>query len=191
MFFLCFHGPRRLPAEAGEHPRESPPVMLIPLFVLAMGAILAGYVNIEGYFDEYLRASSLIHRQALPGDLWLYLASASVAVTGIFLAWRRYGTAPKVDPDARLLGPVFRLWSATYYFDELYDRLFVQNLRRLARACLATDDYALDAAVGLVAAVPRGAGLIARLAQRGTLHAYALGMAIGLTAMLVLWHWLG
>ena len=66
----------------------------------------------------------------------------------------------------------------------------IRDRRRLARACLAADDYAVDAAVGAVAAVPRGAGGIARLTQRGTLHGYALGMAIGLAAMLVLWHWI-
>jgi NADH-quinone oxidoreductase subunit L len=190
MFFMCFHGPRRLPAEAGQHPHESPPVMLAPLFLLALGAILAGYVNVGGHFDRYVRASGLSVCEAAHDSRWLYLVSGSVALAGIGLAWLRYGAAPAVDPDARLLGRVFGFWSAGYYFNELYDRLFVRNLRRLARFCLATDDYAVDAAVGLVAAIPRGAGGIARLAQRGSLQGYALGMAIGLTAMLVLWHWL-
>ena len=43
MYFLCFHGPKRIPAEAGDHPHESPPVMIRPLYVLAFGAIFAGY----------------------------------------------------------------------------------------------------------------------------------------------------
>ena len=211
MFFLCFNGEKRLPAEAGGHPHESPPVMIAPLVVLALGAVFAGVLGIggvggslgetffflqpHGYFHHYLspETSSIVKAAAdhgaEGGSTWLLYVSMLVALAGIGLAWVRYGRAPQRDPDAALLGPLFRLWHAKYYVDELYERVFVRPLRGLGRVCFGTDNFGVDGLVWFVAAVPRGVGLTLRFAQRGVLQAYALSMVIGIVILLLLWRW--
>ncbi len=204
MFFLCFHGELRMPEEAGKHPHEST-TMIRPLYVLAAGAILAGYVGVHlggpvadsflgfltphGFFHSYISHSTLGHVEHGHGGLWLMYLSGAVAIGGIALAWVRYGRAPQVDPDARLLGGVFRLWHAKYYVDEIYDAVFVRPLRNLGRLCWATDNYGVDGLIWFVTAVPRGLGFALSFMQRGVLQAYALSMVIGLALLLVLWNW--
>ena len=206
MYFLCFHGPLRLPKEAGDHPRESPPVMIAPLYVLALGAIVAGYVGVtftmlmgdsflgflkpHGYFHHYLHASTVVVGEQHGGGLWLMYVSSAIAIAGIWLAWVRYGDAPVEDPDKAALGGLWRLWNAKYYLDELYDRLFVRPLRGLGRFFFATDNNGIDGLIWVVTAVPRAMGGGLRLLQNGALQGYALGMVIGLTVIVLLWRWL-
>jgi NADH-quinone oxidoreductase subunit L len=204
MFFLCFHGPLRLPAEAGEHPHEST-TMIRPLWVLAGGAVLAGYLGVSfggpasesflaifrphGLIHDFLHHSTIGHPEHGHGGLWLLYLSAGVALAGIALAWLRYGAAPVADPDARALGGLWRLWHAKYFVDEVYDALFVRPLRALGRLFFNTDNYGVDGVIWLVTAVPRGLGFALHYLQRGALQAYALSMVIGLVAILVLWSW--
>jgi NADH-quinone oxidoreductase subunit L len=205
MYYLCFHGPTRLPKEAGERPHESPPVMLRPLWVLAFGSIFAGYIGVwpavsasesflgflrpHGYFHHYLDASTVVSTGHAAGGLWLMYLSAAVAIAGIAFAWVRYGDAPEVDPDSVALRGLWRLWNAKYYVDEIYDRVFVRPLRSLGRFFFATDNNGIDGLIRVVCAVPRGLGAGLRFLQLGALQGYALGMVIGLAVLLLLWRW--
>jgi len=206
MYFLCFNGRKRLPAEAGDHPHEAPPVMLRPLYVLAFGAIFAGFLGVglhvsaghsflgflapHGYFHTYLHDSSIVTGlRGEPGGVGLMYVSAAVALAGIALAYVRFGKAPETDPDSVVLGPLWRLWHAKYYVDEIYDAAFVRPLRGLGRFFFGMDNHGIDGAIWLVTAVPRGLGGGLKLLQRGALQGYALGMAIGLAVLLVLWRW--
>ncbi len=203
MFFLCFHGRLRLPTEAGLHPREAPTVMMVPLMLLAIGAALSGYLGISfgrdgflalfephGLLHRYLGQSTVGHPQHGAGDPWLMYLSAAVSLAAIGLVWFRYGSAPQTEPDQRLLGPLWNLWNAKYYVDETYDRILVRPLRSLARLCFGTDNYAVDGLVWLVSAVSRGTAFALHFTQRGLLQGYALGMVIGLAALLLIWSWL-
>jgi NADH-quinone oxidoreductase subunit L len=207
MYFLCFGGSLRLPKAAGEHPHESPPVMIAPLYVLAAGAIFAGYVGVtlapassdaflgflkpHGYFHHYLHDSTIVKGvHEAGGGLWLMYVSAAVALGGIGLAWVRYGRAPVTDPDAVALGDVWRVLNAKYYVDELYDRVFVRPLRRLGEFCFGTDNYLIDGLIWTVAGVPRVLGAAMGLLQRGALQGYALTMAIGVALLVALWRWM-
>ncbi len=205
MFFLCFHGPKRLPEEAGHHPHESPPAMTVPLYVLALGAVFTGYLGVEfvgggesflgvfkphGFFHHYLASSTLVETWRASHSIWIAYVSAAVALAGIGLAWVRYGAAPQVDPDAKLLGPVFTLWNAKYYVDELYEAIFVQPLKRLGSFFFNIDKWGIDGLIWLVTAVPRALGFILHLFQRGALQAYAASMVIGVVVLLWLWDYL-
>jgi len=207
MYFLCFHGPKRLPPEAGEHPHEAPPVMLRPLYVLAAGSLFAGvllgvtlkfsiggsflgFMSPHGFFHSYLHDSTVAAGEHAGGGAWLMYPSALVAVGGIWLAWTRYGDAPQAEPDRATFGPLWTLWNAKYYFDEIYDAVCVRPLRALGDFCFATDRNGVDGLVWFVAALPRGAGFLLRFMQRGALQGYALGMVAGLALLLLLWSWM-
>jgi len=202
MFCLCFYGPTRLPEEAGSHPHDAPPVMIYPLVVLALGALVAGYVGVtpqfasnsflmifqpHGGFHEYLHGSTLIRQAGHEGGLLLMYLSGALALAGIGVAWLRFRQAPRPDPDAELLGGLWKLWHAKYYVDELYDLIFVRPLRALGEFCFGVDRNGIDGLVWFVSAVPRGAALGLRYLQRGAMQGYALGMALGLVLLLVLW----
>ena len=206
MFFLCFNGPRRLPKEAGDHPHEMPSVMTGPLWVLALGAIFAGYVGVtftwdpataflgalqpHGLFHAFLDSASTIpHVAHHAGDVWIMYVSGGVALLGIGLAYVRYGQAPVDDPDAKALGPVFNVFHHKYWVDELYDRALVRPLRGLGHFSFGTDRFGINGLIWLVAAVPRALGALVKIFQRGALQGYALGMAAGTVLMLILWRW--
>jgi len=205
MFFLCFHGPTRLPEEAGAHPHDAPAVMTGPLWVLALGAIGAGYLGVtvapggsflgflqpHGMFHQYLGHSTIGHPEHGHGGAWLMYASAVVALAGIALAWVRYGKAPEEDPDARALGNLWQAWHHKYWVDEIYDAVFVRPLRNVAYALFAVDRGGGDGAVNAVGALPRGLAFLLSFLQRGAVQAYALGMVVGVIALLLVWNWLG
>ncbi len=209
MYFLCFHGPTRLPEEAGEHPHESPPVMIRPLYLLAAGSIFAGFLGVtihvsgsesflgflkpHGFFHHYLSESTIITAHEAgggEGGVGMMYLSAVIAIAGIGLAYLRYGSAPLEDPDSRVLGPLWQLWHHKYWVDELYDLIFVRPLRALGRFFYATDTHGIDNILWFIAAVPRGCGWALRWLQRGALQGYALGMVAGLAILLALWTWM-
>jgi NADH-quinone oxidoreductase subunit L len=204
MFFLCFHGPLRLPDEAGQQPREAPRVMLWPLYILALGAIFAGYLGLtltpgpssflgvfrpHGFFHAYLGQSTVGRPLHPHGGTWLMYVSALVAIGGILLAWARYGTAPQTEPDRQALGPLWDLFHAKWYFDELYDHLLVRPLRNLGRLLFATDNVGVDGVLRLVVAIPRGLAFVLHFLQRGALQTYAAGMVVGIAVLLLFWRW--
>jgi NADH-quinone oxidoreductase subunit L len=204
MFFLCFNGERRLPPQAGDHPHEMPTVMTGPLWVLAAGAVLAGYVGVggfgtslsgtffflepRGYLHAFLHDSTIRSGEHHEGG-WLMYLSAVVAIAGIWLAYARFGTAPRSDPDRAALGGLWRFWHHKYWLDEVYDHVFVRPLRALGGIFFATDNTAVDGAVWFVSAVPRGVGFGLKFLQRGLLQGYALSMVIGVVILLLAWQW--
>ncbi|GMU82113.1 MAG: NADH dehydrogenase subunit L [Planctomycetota bacterium] len=206
MFFMCFHGPERFPREAGAHPHEATG-MLRPLYVLALGAIVAGYLGVSfhgsisesflgflaphGEFHHVVNSSSIVKPDVEHSSgAWLMYTSSVIALAGIGLAWVRYGQAPQDEPDRKSLGLVWNLWNAKYYVDEIYDAIFVRPLRRLGDAFFAIDRSGVDGVVNGVGAMPSGIGHILKFFQQGALQGYALLMVIGVAGLLVLWRWL-
>lgn len=206
MFFMCFHGPLRTPPQAGDHPHDSPPSMLAPLWVLAIGAVAAGFAGVtlapgdgflgflrpHGFFHHYVEQSTIVRgAEHAGGGYGLMYLSAGISIAGIGLAWVRYGQAPQTDPDAKLLGPLWQLWHVKYWVDEIYEALFVVPARKLGRIFFATDQYGINGIVFGVARIPRGVGAVLRFSQRGALQGYAVGTITGMVLLLLLWNWLG
>ncbi|MBK8913190.1 MAG: NADH-quinone oxidoreductase subunit L [Phycisphaerales bacterium] len=210
MYFLCFHGPLRLPAAAGAHPHDAPPVMVLPMTLLAAGAVLAGYLGVaihwgspldsflfvfqgHGWFHHYVHNGSMVVTPVEhgSGSAVLYYVSAAVGIVGIWMAWRRYGTAPQDEPDRKSFGPLWLLWHARYYVDEIFDAVFVQPLRALGRLFFAVDRAGVDGAVNAIGGTPRALGAVLRVAQNGMLQSYALTTALGIAVLALLWRFVG
>lgn len=197
-YFMTFWGELRVPPEAGEHAHESPPVMTIPLMVLAVGALAAGFVNAAPWthwLNDFLaRAPALAgtHGQEIHVDhKWFWIASSLVTLSGIALAWVLYVLLPSLpDRIASLAMHSYQLSLNKFYLDELYAFFLVRPLEWFAKACRVVDQYVVDRLVDLVGQMP---GLASRLLlqpiQNGLVQFYALAMALALTLFLAVMVW--
>jgi len=200
MVFLAFFGPPRVPE--GVHPHESGHWMLLPMGVLAAGAVAAGYVGVHAFdqpFHRFLHpvfASTFAahaHGQfaVAHGGLWaqygLLIVSGALALLGIAAAWFAYVAQPWLPATLKavFVGAHQTLWHK-YYVDELYGAVIVRPLRRIGRFCVDTDDSVVDGLLWLITAVPRGLAFTFRALHGGVLQSYAVTMVVGLTIMVLL-----
>jgi NADH-quinone oxidoreductase subunit L len=204
LVLLTFLGPSRVDHAVAHHVHESPPVMTMPLWILAVLAAGAGVWGVpfhEGTLIGHFLAPVLERagEAAAPhhGPAWgLMATSVLAALAGLAVAWHLYGRG-RMDP-ARIGVPqsaLHRLLLHKYYVDELYDRLFVRPTVRLAHWCAEAFDLdVVDGAVnGVGALVARSAAGLRRI-QTGFVVNYALTMLIGVVALVglfvvrTLWH---
>jgi NADH-quinone oxidoreductase subunit L len=188
-YFMTFWGAERVPQEAGEHAHESPPVMTIPLVILAVGAVFAG-IAVEPFthwFSGLLTRTPLLGRLHEHAPNWLLMGLSSVvALAGIGVAYAMYVVQPGLPGRlARGARELYQLSLNKFHFDELYDFFIVQPLAGLARFCRILDLYVVDALVDLIGQLPRLAGVLFRPMQNGLVQFYALAMVLGLVVFLI------
>jgi NADH-quinone oxidoreductase subunit L len=123
---------------AAEHAHETPWTMTLPLVVLAVFAVGAGWVGIpEDFlglqlppnpFHEFVGSTLAEHPEAPTFSFIPLLVSVVVALGGLYLGWRVYRDHPAEAPDPLRdpLGRIYTWLENKYYFDELYDFLFVR-----------------------------------------------------------------
>lgn len=168
-----------------ETPHESPLTMTIPLVVLAIPSIAIGWIGKpwENFFEEFVYApgETLEEVKAVMAEFewseFLIMAgnSVGIALVGITVASLMYASQ-KIDPSAiaQQFPFLYRFSLNKWYFDELYDSLFVQGSRRLARQVLEVDYRVVDGAVNLtgLVAIISGEGL--KYFENGRAQFYAL-----------------
>ena len=182
----------------GHHePHESPRVMLVPLAVLAVGAVLAGVVfndlffghaeHIEHFFQGSVAVSETV-MEAAHGVPWPVKIAATIAMLlGLGAAWWMYIRDPAMPKRLADQNPgLYRFLLNKWYFDELYDRIFVKPALWLGNALWkGFDDWLVDKTVteGLGARVRDVTNRVVKL-QSGYLYHYAFAMLIGIAALL-------
>jgi NADH-quinone oxidoreductase subunit L len=201
LLIMTFHGKPRADEHVMSHVHESPMVMLLPLLVLAVGACLAGYVGYELFVGEgremFWREAILvlpehdsIHHAHESTPLWVKLAPLVMSVGGILLAYVLYMLVPSLPSKiAGALRPVYLFLLNKWYFDELYEIIFVRPAKALGRGFWKGGDGALIDGVGpdgIAAATLDIARRVGRL-QSGMLYHYAFAMIIGV-AVFVTWY---
>jgi NADH-quinone oxidoreductase subunit L len=198
LLFMTFHGEPRAPAGVMAHVHESPRVMTIPLILLAVGATFAGLAGlsmVEGS-GEFWRGSIFVlpeHNaleEAHHVPFLIKILPVVGAVVGIALAYLMYIQRPELP--ARVAGALpglYRFLLNAWYFDWLYDRLFVEPAKRFGYGLWQGVDVMTIDRLG-----PDGVALsalaVARRAvrlQTGYLYHYAFAMLIGVAA-LVTWY---
>ncbi len=179
---------------AGYHPHESPLSMLVPLGLLAIGAVFAGMVFHQSFLDAERGAAfwkgslsfdaELMHQMhGVP--LSVKLSATIVMLIGLGLAWWAYVRNTSVP--ARFVAtfrPIYLFLLNKWYWDELYDAVFVKPSFAFGRLLWKRGDEGLIDRFGpngAAAVVAQGSALAARL-QSGYLYTYALVMLIGLSA---------
>ncbi|MFA7439507.1 MAG: NADH-quinone oxidoreductase subunit L [Sphingomonadaceae bacterium] len=176
----------------GYHAHESPPVMLIPLAVLAAGALFAGIIFNDWFVggdETVFWAGTLVHDGAFYEALhhvpaWVHWSPAMAMLIGLAVAWylyiRRPGTSAEIRNSMRL---IYNFLLNKWYFDELYQLIIVKPLLWLGRFFWKGDKQVIDAAGadGLACIVSDGV-VVARRFQSGYLYSYALVMLVGVAA---------
>jgi proton-translocating NADH-quinone oxidoreductase chain L len=196
-YFLTFWGQTRLPPEAEHHAHESPPVMTVPLIILAVGAIGLGIILgptgwFEGFLHEYWLNLGTVQR-AVSGDeegpslnIVLMLLSSLVALGGIVIAWWMYVRQPALPGEIVQHAPAaYQLSRNRFYLDEIYTALVVMPLAAGAAFCRAFDLYFVDGVVDTVGQTPAWLGKVVSPIQNGLTQFYALLMVLGLTGFLL------
>jgi len=175
--------------------------MLVPLGILAAGSILAGFPfrelfaghHVEEFFRDSVKVVPSIFEQmhALPWSI-VYLPTLMMVI-GFLVAWQFYIRNPRLpDELATTQEPLYRFLLNKWYFDELYDFLFVRPAKWIGRFLWKKGDGAVidglgpDGISARVVDVTRG---IVKL-QSGYLYHYAFAMLIGIAALFT-WSMLG
>jgi NADH-quinone oxidoreductase subunit L len=178
LFILTFHGPKRWTEDIHE-PHESPLIMTIPLMVLAVGSIGAGYLmhtSVATWLEPVLGPEEAHHEAVIPHG-WITALATVLTIAGAGLAWAlfRNGTA-KVEQPA---GVVVTAARRNLYTDAINEAVFERPGIYLTRALVFLDNKGIDGAVnGLAAAVGGSSGRLRRL-QTGFVRSYALSMLTG------------
>ena len=210
---MTFWGESRVDPETEHHIHESPTSMTRPLILLAIPAVflglLIGFPPESGLLHTWL-APIFEHTIAASGrteaaynffgiDGVLAIGTTALVAIAIVLAWRLFGVnmpalglraQPRPDRVREIsarpgLAFFYRGSSNKWWFDDLNNLLFVVWGGKLAAAAFWFDRTIIDGTVNGMGAVTTGAGARLRHVQTGRVQNYALGLAIGLIAMVV------
>jgi NADH-quinone oxidoreductase subunit L len=182
---------------AYDHAHEAPKVMLIPLYVLAFGAVVAGAVfygmffhdveHIEHFFAGSLVVDHEIIEAAHHVPLWVKWSATISMILGFVAAWYMYIRSPETPKRLAAQNPaLYRFLLNKWYFDELYDRIFVKPALWIGRAVWkGFDDWLIDEKLteGLGRRVQNVTSWATKL-QSGYVYHYAFAMLIGIAALL-------
>ncbi|GAB4462452.1 MAG: NAD(P)H-quinone oxidoreductase subunit 5 [Elainellaceae cyanobacterium] len=177
----------------GHHasePHESPITMTLPLMLLAIPSMLIGLVGtpFKNYFEEFIHAPGEVIHEAEAVDWGEFLtmggSSVAIALGGIALATAMY-LLKKIDPAAIAdkIQPLYQLSLNKWYIDDIYNTVFVQGSRRLARQVLEVDVRIVDGLVNLTGFVTLVTGEALKYLESGRVQFYALivfGAVLGL-----------
>ncbi|NQU59463.1 MAG: NADH-quinone oxidoreductase subunit L, partial [Rhodospirillales bacterium] len=204
VLFMTFHGESRADETVLAHVHESPKIMLVPLMVLAAGAMFAGYFGYEAFVGQKMAefwGSSLLvldTHQALEAahhaPFWVKYLPLGVGLAGIALAYVLYMWKPALP--ALIVGqirPLYTFVHNKWYFDEAYDYLFVKPAFYIGRNLWKTGDGALIDGLGpdgISAVTLNIAKRVARL-QTGYLYHYAFAMLGGIIVLITMYMLLG
>jgi NADH-quinone oxidoreductase subunit L len=206
--YLTFFGRFRGTHEQEHHLHESPPSMTIPLWILAAGAVFAGYLGVPkllsfgrdlNWFHEWLQPVIAVPQGLEAGEhnlgsgleLALVLVTTLVALAGIYFAWQTYGGdngLAKGEAWAARFPWLHRQLVNKWYVDEDYDAVIVRPLAALSRLFWkVVDVFVIDGAVNAGAFLTELTGDVGRFTTTGNVRNYALYFFLG---VILLFGWI-
>jgi NADH-quinone oxidoreductase subunit L len=187
LFFVAFLGEAR--NEKAKHAHESPKVMTMPLVVLAVFAVIGGYIGITNnygsqFFADHEQLS--VTQQALEPlhNIFPMLCGVGAVAVGLFLAFSLYKNTA-TDPLPAKLGSLATAMKNKFYFDELYEATVIRLHDFIAAVADWIDRWILEGAI--IGAIRGGtdlSGRALRLAQTGNLQTYAFLFVLGVALLL-------
>jgi len=175
--FLTFFGTYR----GEEHAHESPPVMTVPLVVLAVLSVGGGYFEVSKWLGP-------MFPEAAPGNPALLAVSVAAAFAGLLVAWVLYCWRPALpDIIAARIKWLYLAALNKYKVDEIYGAAVVRPLVGTSREVLwrGIDVEVIDGAVNGIGRRALGIGSVLRLAQSGYIRSYAAWVLLGAVSLLI------
>jgi len=196
LMFMTFYGKYRGDHHTWDHAHESPVVMLIPLYVLGIGAAFSGLVGYDWFVGHdwhafwgnsvAVKATEEVLHHAHEVPVWVKLAPLVFALVGIAIAYYFY--VVRTDMPARTVKRfpgLHALFYNKWYFDELYDAVFVKPSLAIGRFLWKKGDGATIDGLGpdnVAARAQDMAGILMRF-QSGYLYHYAFVMLVGVAGL--------
>jgi len=202
LMFMTFYGKYRGDHHTWDHAHESPAVMLIPLYVLAVGALAAGFVaypwfvgsDWESFWAHAIAPKAteeiLHHMHGVP--VWSSLLPLLMGLSGIALSYVYYIVRPDLPgKTVATFSALHRLFYNKWYFDEIYDAIFVQPALAIGRAFWKKGDGSVIDGLGPDGLAARSRDMAAALSrfQSGYLYHYAFAMLVGVAAAVTYFSW--
>ena len=204
-YFLAFEGKSRVDHHTEHHLHESPPTMTVPLMILAVLSIVAGWVGLPHgilwgdawghYLAPVLAPHDALGHHEIAGStvLLLTLVTTGVALGGIGLAYSFYlkspGTADRLAE--RFHGIYVLLWNK-YWIDEIYDRLFITPYVIFSKFFWkVVDSMLIDGVVNGVGVAVGKTSDVWRRFETGNVQHYAAAMMVGAVVTCGIYWWLG
>ncbi|WP_139491100.1 NADH-quinone oxidoreductase subunit L [Brevibacillus dissolubilis] len=193
LFFLTFTGKGNSAGVDKAH--ESPGVMTLPMILLAVLAVVAGFINtpFAPALHHWLLDSSVggyIVQKYGEGEhhaaSWVAVAAILVSVGGILLAYLMYGRRSiNSESVAKGASVLYTLSYRKYYFDEIYEFVFVRLLKLIGLILNLFDRYIVEGLVNLVTAITVGIGALNARMQNGQVQTYGLVVLVGVVLLVV------
>ena len=194
--YVTFYGQSRVDPKVEHHIHESPPVMTVPLMILAGLSVLGGFLGVppeHGWFHGFLESVAapvgvVTHDVAMGTIIGLMAVAIGIALSGWGLAHYLYAIKPGTADNwsARYAG-AYRTLLNKYYVDELYDAVFVEPCKRLARLWDWIDQHVIDR---FIRGIGHGADISAAGATWAEKHIIYGGInVIGYANHLAAWSW--
>ncbi len=196
LLFMTFHGNTRADHHTFDHAHDAPAVMMLPLWILAAGAVLAGWL-FSGYFigehhAEFWGAAlftteahaAMEEAEHLP--LYIQYMPLMAAALGAFVAYVMYIRRPDIAPSlAKTHEGLYKFLLNKWYFDEVYDFLFVRPAMRIGRFLWKFGDGKVIDGLGPdgISSVIQRLALRAKQLQSGYVYHYAFAMLLGIAVM--------
>ncbi len=200
LLFMTFLGKPRADEKVMAHVHESPAVMLIPLYILAVGAVLTGTVFVDAFVGEHwdqFWGTSILILERNPAMMeghhapwFIKKLPLAAALIGVLIAWYMYIQKPDAPTALRRhFEPLYQISFHKWWFDEIYEVIFVRPARFLARLFWKGGDGFIIDGFGPdgLAAVTRALARRASIFQSGYIYHYAFAMMVGVVA-LVSWY---
>jgi NADH-quinone oxidoreductase subunit L len=196
--FMTFGGKYRGGGEeAHGKPHESPPVMVMPMVVLAILAVVSGLWNVTGDFGAFMGHGETqsfaegffgILTHSLP---WISLILAGL---GILLAYAIYSAKwLSAERIGKMFQPLYKLFLNKYWLDALYEKVFVGKVLvgGFFAGLQGFDNYGVDGAVNGIASGAMATGKALRKAHSGQLQLYGLFIGIGIVVIIACLYFFG
>ena len=200
LVFMTFHGNPRASQETMSHVHESPPVMTVPLFILAAGALLAGFAFKDYFIGHdhehfwhgavFMAEGNHIMEEMHHVPAWVIYSPMVAMIVGFLTAYLFYIARPSIPGNLAAQHDVlYRFLLNKWYFDEIYDFLFVKPAKRLGRFLWKRGDGTVIDGLGPDGVAARVVDVTNRVVklQSGYLYHYAFAMLIGVAA-LITWY---